>query len=122
MTNDFNSSDISSVQSNDSLVRVTVYNGLRCLQLIIGIIGNGMTLKIIKNLKIRTNGHILMGYLAISDILVNCLVPLSAFTSTSRFLMRGYVYYKTICITKEYFYMITSTFSVISYCILAVDR
>ena len=68
-------------EDTDSLVRSLFYNGIRCLQMIIGIIGNGMTSKILRNLKVLKNGHILMIYLAISDILVNCMVPLATFTS-----------------------------------------
>ena len=62
---------------NDSLIRFLLYDGIRCLQMLIGIIGNGMTLKIINNLKSLKNGHILIEYMAISDIFVNFMVPLA---------------------------------------------
>ena len=107
---------------NDSLTHSLIYNGMRCLQMIIGIIGNGMTLHILRKLKVLKNGHILMTYLAVSDIIVNCMVPLAAFISISRFFKFGVRYWKTICIIKEYFYLISCGFSICCYCMLSVDR
>ena len=123
-SNHSNYNEFENLESDDtdSLVRSLFYNGIRCLQMIIGIIGNGMTLKILRNLKVLKNGHILMIYLAISDILVNCMVPLATFTSVSMTLNFGIRYWKTICIIKEYFYVTAAGSSVICYCMLSVDR
>ena len=119
---DYNNVNNLQVDYNDSLNRSLFYNGIRCLQMIIGIIGNGMTLHILRKLKVLKNGHILMTYLAFSDILVNCIVPLAAFVSVSRFFNFGIKYWKTICIIKEYFYLTSSGLSVFCYCMLSVDR
>ena len=54
---------------NEEYYRFLGYNIIRILQAITGIIGNTSTLILIKNLKSRTNGHLAMAYLAISDIL-----------------------------------------------------
>ena len=75
-----------------------------------------------RNKKVLKNGHILMIYLAISDILVNCMVPLATFTSVSMTLNFGIRYWKTIYIIKEYFYVTAAGSSVICYCMLSVDR
>ena len=90
--------------------------------MVIGVIGNGMTLKVIKHLTVRTNGHILMAYLALSDILVNCMVPLAAFTDFSRQFEDRIRHWKNICLIKEYLYTTASGLSLISYCVLSVDR
>ena len=107
---------------NDNIIRLILYDGIRCLQMVIGIIGNGMTLKILRNLKQLKNGHILMIYLAVSDILVNCMVPFATFIAASRSSENTANYWKTMCLVKEYFYTTTSAISVICYNLLSVDR
>lgn len=62
-------------QYQRSLIQITIYEIVRYLQAVVGIIGNAWTLRIISNLKVTSNGHIIMSYLAISDILVSCVVP-----------------------------------------------
>ena len=96
--------------------------GVRYLQMIIGIIGNGLTLQIIRNRKVLTKGHILMTYLAISDLFMSCIVPLATYTAVSRSFENSWRYWKTLCIVKEYMYKSASAFSILCYCALSVDR
>ena len=91
--------------------------------MIIGIIGNVLTLHIIRNPKVRTNGHILMSYIAVSHILVNCVVPLAAVSDFIGSLDNRSKYnWNTISLCKDTFYLITVLFSSICYFISAVDR
>ena len=124
MNSSSNSSDndLNSFESDymTSLYRFVLYDGLRILQMIVGIIGNGMTLHIIRNLKILKNGHILMAYLAVSDIAINSVVPLETFTNfTSE---KNYTFWKTLCICKDWVYLTASGFSYACYFILSIDR
>ena len=91
--------------------------------MIIGIIGNGLTLHIIRNLKVRTNGHILMTYIAVSHILVNCVVPLATFSDFIGSLENRSEYnWKAVSLCKDTIYFLTIIFSFICYTILSVDR
>ena len=119
---DLNESDRFLSNYNDSLICVLIYNGIRCLQMIMVITGNGMTLQIIRNLKVVRNGHLLLIYLAISDILVSSMVPLATFTTVSRFLNFDVKYWKPICIIKENLYVTAAGLSLICYSMLSVDR
>ena len=83
------------------------YEIIRILQAIIGVTGNIMTLIIIKNLKSRANGHILITYLAVSDILVCCVAPMPVMV----YRVKSLTHWKTLCIIKEYFYISTMAFS-----------
>ena len=106
-----------------SLYRFVIYDGIRILQMIIGIIGNGLTLHIIRNLKVRTNGHILMTYVAVSHILVNCAVPLATFTDFTGLLeISSRSNWRTLSLCKDFIYLLTSVFSYICYFISSVDR
>ena len=91
--------------------------------MIIGITGNGLTLHIIRKLKVLNNGHILMTYMAVSHILVNCVVPLAAFSDFIGSLENRSGYnWKTLSLFKDSIYIITIIFSFICYFILSVDR
>ena len=107
---------------NRSFFRYLLYDGLRILQMIIGIIGNGMTLHIIRNLKVLKNGHILMTYMATSDILVNSVVPLGTFTTVVGTFTNRPRYWKTLCIWTDYVYLTVNSYSFIFNFILATDR
>ena len=96
--------------------------GIRYLQVIIGIIGNGLTLHIIRNRKVLTNGHILMVYLAISDLLISCMVPLVTFTYESRSFKNSWRYWNTVCIIQEYVFKYAAAFSILCYSTVSVDR
>ena len=107
---------------NASWMRFLLYDGIRCLQMFIGIIGNVMTLKIIKNLKLLKNGHILIAYLAISDIFVNFVVPLATLHAGTRTFNFGMQYWKSLCIAKLCLYTIGTGFAMACNCVMAVDR
>ena len=96
-----------------------VYFGIRVVQVTIEIIGNGCTLIIIPKLKKRVNGHIIMFYLAVSDILVCCTLPVSYLRNSSTIEER---YWKNFCIISEYFYIVIMTYSVMSYITASIDR
>ena len=99
-------------------VREILYLAVRYLQSIVGLIGNVFTLIIIKNLKSTMNGHILMAYLAISDIYVCVFVVVSTFTVV----LRGQKYWKEMCIIKNALYFQVLMASVLSYLVLSIDR
>ena len=106
-----------------SLDRFVIYDGIRIIQMIIGIVGNGLTIHIIRNLKDLNNGHILMVYIAVSHILVNCVVPLATFTDFIGSLENSSrLHWKTWSLCKDSIYLATSVFSYICYSILSVDR
>ena len=77
-----------------------VYLGLRLAQVTVGLIGNVLTLIIISKLKHRLNGHIIMVYLAVSDILVCCMLPMSYLRMSSTINER---HWKNFCIILEFF-------------------
>ena len=97
-----------------------VYLGLRLAQITVGLIGNVLTLIIISKLKHRVNGHIIMVYLAVSDILVCCMLPMSYLRMSSTIDER---HWKNFCIISEFFYAATMTYgSSISYITASIDR
>ena len=114
--------ETSDYQYQRSLLQITVYETIRYLQALIGIIGNALTLRIIKNLKVTANGHIIMSYLAVSDILVSCVVPLGTVTTVTRWSPSSKSYWNDLCIVKEYLYTQTMGFSLSCYFVLSTDR
>ena len=96
-----------------------VHLGLRLAQVTVGLIGNILTLIIISKLKHRVNGHIIMVYLAVSDILMCCMLPMSYLRMSSTIEER---HWKNFCIISEFFYAATMTYSVISYITASIDR
>ena len=103
-------------------IRIVLYYGIRILQMIIGIIGNGMTLHIIRNLKILNNVHIFMIYVAVTDIVVNCIVPLAIFTDVTGTLKIKPGYWETLCLCKDGIYLTAAGFSFVCHFNLSVDR
>ena len=117
--------NVSSFEENNTLneyYHFWGYNIIRILQAITGITGNTLTLIIIKNLKSRVNGHLVMAYLAVSDILVSCIAPFSMVTQYFNLSGNNIKHWKNLCIIKEYFYGTTMMFSGVSYAILSIDR
>ena len=109
--------------NDTTLYRFFMYDGTRILQMIIGITGNGLTLRIIWNLKVLTNGYILMTYMAVSHILVNCVVPFAAISDFIGSLENRSRYnWKTLSFCKDTIYIIALIFSFIYYFIISVDR
>ena len=96
-----------------------IYFGIRVAQAVVGITGNVLTLIIISKLKHRVNGHIAMVYLAITDILVCCILPMSYLRNSS---IINEKHWKNFCVTSEYFYVHTMTYSVLSYITTSIDR
>ena len=97
-----------------------IYNGIRLLQMLVAIIGNGLTLKVIWSLKVLKNGHILMIYSTVSNIIVNCLVPYETYTAVMGAL--GKENWKTLCIWQDCLYISGNGFLVISHFFASVDR
>ena len=97
-----------------------IYNGLRLLQMIVGLIGNGLTLKVIWNLKELENGHILMTYSTVSNLLVSCIVPYETFTALMG--VMGKDNWKTLCTWQDAVYICANGFSVIAHFFMSVDR
>ena len=103
----------------DNNTQFLVYFGIRMAQVTVGIIGNFMTLIIISKLKQRVNGHITMVYLAVSDILVCCMLPMSYLRNSS---IINEKHWKNFCVISEYFYGLTMVYSVVSYITTSIDR
>ena len=110
------------VFSYNEKLHIIVYYTIRYFNAIIGIVGNTMTLIILKRLKSLSNGHILMAYLAFTDVLVSCIIPLSTAATLTRFYSDSYGYWKTLCIVKEYVFICTMTGCFTGYIIMSVDR
>ena len=104
---------------SESNTQFLIYFGIRVGQVIVAITGNVCTLIIISKLKHRVNGHIIMVYLAVSDILVCCMLPMSYLRMSSTIDERQW---KNFCIISEFFYTATMTYSVVSYITASIDR
>ena len=103
-------------------LRFSIYTTGRSLEIVIGLIGNILTLIIIKRRKSRSNGHILMVYLAISDLLVTCSFFLSSYTFATTTVIEKGKTWGTICKVKEFMLCITNAGNIFSYVLLSVDR
>ena len=101
-----------------SNIHQIIYQTVRHIQLLVGLVGNTLTLIIIRNLKSVMNGHILMAYLAVSDILVCLFAPVSLFSAATW----DSQYWKEICIIKNALYFQVLLASVLSYLVLSIDR
>ena len=109
--------------NESSLYRFAIYGGIRIIQMIIGFVGNGLTIHIIRNLKVLTNGHILMTYMAIAQILVNCVVPLATFADYTGTLENSSKYnWKAVTLCKDCMYFFTFALTWVCYFTLSVDR
>ena len=104
---------------NNSKTQFIIYIGIRVAQVTVGIIGNFMTLIIISQLKQRVNGHIIMVYLAVSDILVCCMLPMSYLRNSS---IINEKHWKNFCVISEYLYNLSMSYSVVSYITASIDR
>ena len=104
-----------------SMYRIMLYDGIRILQMIIGITGNALTLHIIRNLKVLKNEHVLMVYTAMSDIFSGCIVPLGTVTTIGSSKNRPR-YWKALCVWTDYLHLTANAYSLICYFIIAVDR
>ena len=105
-----------------STMRFSMYTTIRGLEVVIGIIGNILTLIIINKLRNRSNVHILMIYLAVSDILVSTIYPLDVYVFASDRIFARKPYWKHVCITKEFLISFPTASCVLSYMLLSLDR
>ena len=106
-----------------SSTRFVVYTVARWCQVCIGIPANIMTLLIIKRLRVRLNMHIIMVYMAVSDIFSLTTLPVGTYISASQaqvILFKDH--WDNFCILKSYFDMIALTGSMVSYFMLSIDR
>lgn len=108
--------------AHNSTVRLFAYNGIRCVQCVTGVVGNALTLVIIGNLKHTAHGHVLMAYLAVSDMAVCCVAPLAFLTAATRLLPSSEGYWNSLCIVKEYFYDLAMIACCITYVVASADR
>ena len=104
---------------DDNKTQFLVYFRIRVVQVIVGIVGNICTLIIIAKLKYRVNGHIIMIYLAVSEILVCCMLPMSYLRNS---LIIKEQHWKIFCLVSELLYIFTMLCSVISYITASIDR
>ncbi len=102
--------------------RFKIFVPIRILIAIIGIIGNVLTLIIIKKLKVRSNGHFLMIYLVASDIAVCLVCPVVLFEMAQHLIIDLVPYWKELCIAANYHETSTTAACVTSYTFLSVDR
>ena len=106
-----------------SSTRFIVYNIARCCQALIEVPANIMTLLIIKRIRFRLNMHIIMIYLAVSDILSSATIPMSIYMSASVAQIITFTdQWGYICIIKIYFDMLIFLGSFLSYVMLSIDR
>lgn len=105
-----------------SLVHLTAYVSIRIFLAVAGIVGNSITLILLKRLKHRYNGHILMVYLAVTDIFICALVVLTIPLKIADYLSIEISFHKTLCIVKEDAYITALGLSLASYTLVSVDR
>ena len=106
-----------------SSIRFFAYSVARCCQVCIGVPGNLMTLVIIQRIRFHLNMHVIMKYMAISDILSSATVPLTIYMGASVAKMITFnEHWDTICIVKTYFDLIIFLGSMLSYSMLSFDR
>ena len=105
-----------------STERFATYMAIRYLQAFVGMTGNICTLVIIFKMKHKTNLHIIMVYLALSDIAVPCLVPLTTYIFANEINLIYDPDWHTMCIVKEVILWIAFLGCTMSYAFLSVDR
>ena len=106
-----------------SSTRFIVYNVARCCQVCVGVPANIMTLLIIKRLRFRLNMHIIMMYMAVSDIVSSATLPIGIYMGASvAQIITFNDHWDTVCIVKTYFDMTAFLGSMLSYSMLSVDR
>ena len=82
-----------------------------------------MTLIIIKRLRLRLNMHIIMAYLAISDIIVLATLVAGIYPNAMEINLISFKsYWKTYCIVTMFFNMVGYTGSLLTYFLLSIDR
>ena len=103
--------------------RFIAYFATRCCQIVIGIIANVLTLLILKKLRRRLNVHVIMAYLATSDILVSCILHVTIYLDASWIELVDFEYFwDKVCIIKEFSEMVFMMICIFSYLLLSFDR
>ena len=106
-----------------SSTRFIAYNIARCCQVSVGVPANLQTLLIIKRISFRLNMHIIMIYMAVSDIISSATLPMGIYMGASVAQLITFTdHWDTICIIKTYFDMAAFLGSMLSYAMLSVDR
>ena len=77
-----------------------IFNSIRSIQAVFAIIANVMTLIVLGELKYLTNGHVVMVYLAIFDILVGFYYALEGFMSIANRLSHEIPNWNKLCIVR----------------------
>lgn len=105
-----------------SVLHLSIYLSLRVLVSVLGIVTNSVTLILLTRLKTRQNGHILMVYLAFTDILICVLVFLDVPVAICDHLFLIYAFHHSLCLIKETTFMIVLGLSLATYTLVSVDR
>ncbi len=105
-----------------NLAYLSLYFGLRGIQCVVGTTGNVLTLLILWRLKFLSKGHVLMVYLAVSDIMSCLVAPLSGVTTFFRVLKGKSSFWYKLCVVKEGFIVVSTTCSVVCYTVVSLDR
>ena len=106
-----------------SSTRFVVFTIARWCQVIVGVPANILTLLIIKRLRIRLNMHIIMVYMAVSDISSSATLPMGICIHGSTDQIINFKdLWNTFCIIKVYFDMNVVNGSMLSYYMLSLDR
>ena len=106
-----------------SFTRFILYSTARCCQFFIGIPGNIMTLMIVWRLRYRLNMHIIMVYMAVSDILSAVTLPMAIFIHASKIqLVSIDDHWDTLCIARHFFDTVAISACYSYYVVLSLDR
>ena len=99
-----------------------IFTAIRCIQVFLTIIANVMTLIVLGKLKYLTNGHILMVYLAVFDIIVGASYALEGFTGAASQFNLNVPHWGTLCGVREFINITLASSNMITYIMLSVDR
>ena len=107
---------------DDNITFFIIFTAIRCIQVIASIIANVMTLIVLRKLKYLTNGHVIMVYLAVFDLLVGFSFALEGFISFAPRLSQKIPHWNTICMIRLFTAITLASCNLITYIMLAVDR
>ncbi len=112
------------IQDQDckTLLHLIIYICLRVLVSISGIVGNSITLVLLKRLRHRHNAHILLVYLAVTDILVCVMASISIPVTVLDCLKIEHTFHRTFCLVKVNAFYIVLGMSLATYTLVSLDR
>ena len=99
-----------------------IFHSIRSIQAVFAIIANVMTLIVLGKLKYLTNGHVVMVYLAVFDLLVGFYYALEGFMSIAPRLSQEIPHWNKLCIVREFTAITLAACNLMTYIMLAVDR